>query len=131
MIRYVLFSTYVYNSSRLIVVFFKFLWHFSSTWSDSVVKAFFCRAQSEYTLQGLAVDESILVLVFNWVISFVFLTNMTFFSFLSTLCHQHGCVIFLSLLQSAVTCLLWPAEHAIVYGLVEGKVCLGYFICLF
>lgn len=25
-------------------------------------------------------------------------------------------------LQSAVTCLLWPAEHAIVYGLVDGKV---------
>uniref|UniRef100_A0A3Q3FQ83 Intraflagellar transport 172 n=1 Tax=Labrus bergylta TaxID=56723 RepID=A0A3Q3FQ83_9LABR len=24
--------------------------------------------------------------------------------------------------QSAVTCVLWPAEHAIVYGLVEGKV---------
>lgn len=26
------------------------------------------------------------------------------------------------MLQSAVTCLLWPAEHAIVYGLVDGKV---------
>lgn len=25
-------------------------------------------------------------------------------------------------LQSAVTCLLWPAEHIIVFGLAEGKV---------
>lgn len=34
------------------------------------------------------------------------------------------CIIlfFPVVLQSAVTCLLWPAEHAIVYGLVDGKV---------
>lgn len=36
--------------------------------------------------------------------------------------------------QSAVTCLLWPAEHAIVYGLVDGKVRLQHdsplrFVC--
>lgn len=30
--------------------------------------------------------------------------------------------LFPAVLQSAVTCLLWPAEHAIVYGLVDGKV---------
>lgn len=31
------------------------------------------------------------------------------------------------MLQSAVTCLLWPAEHAIVYGLIDGKVMSAYF----
>lgn len=30
--------------------------------------------------------------------------------------------LFPAVFQSAVTCLLWPAEHAIVYGLVDGKV---------
>ena len=25
-------------------------------------------------------------------------------------------------LQSALTCLIWPADHAIVFGLAEGKV---------
>lgn len=28
----------------------------------------------------------------------------------------------ISSLQSAVTCLQWPAEHIIVFGLAEGKV---------
>lgn len=38
-------------------------------------------------------------------------------------------------LQSAVTCLLWPAENVIVFGLAEGKVeklviCMAFFALL-
>lgn len=36
---------------------------------------------------------------------------------------QDRVILFMiSLFQSAITCLQWPAEHIIVFGLAEGKV---------
>lgn len=42
---------------------------------------------------------------------------------INALTYINGVILFIiSFLQSAVTCLQWPAEYIIVFGLAEGKV---------